>query len=32
VTVARKIAAIVLSMWKTEEVYDPGKYRKPLSQ
>jgi len=32
VAVARKIAAIVLSMWKTEEVYDPGKQRRPLSQ
>lgn len=26
-TVARKIAAIVLSMWKHEEVYDPAKHR-----
>ena len=32
VTVARKIAAIVLAMWKTEEVYDPAKHRKPISQ
>jgi transposase len=26
VTLARKIAAIVLAMWKTEEVYDPSKH------
>ena len=26
-TIARKIAAIVLSMWKNQEVYDPEKYR-----
>jgi transposase len=26
-TVARKIAAIVLAMWKAEEKYNPGKYR-----
>lgn len=26
-TLARKIAAIVLSMWKNQEAYDPGKYR-----
>jgi hypothetical protein len=26
-TLARKIAAIVLSMWKNKEAYDPGKYR-----
>jgi hypothetical protein len=32
VTVARKVAAIVLSMWKAEEVYDPAKHRKPISQ
>jgi transposase len=32
VTLARKIAAIVLSMWKAEEAYDPDKHRKPLSQ
>lgn len=28
-TLARKIAAIVLAMWKNEEVYDPEKHRKP---
>lgn len=27
-TLARKIAAIVLAIWKTEEEYDPKKYRK----
>ena len=27
VTLARKIAAIVLAMWKSEEVYDPSKHR-----
>jgi transposase len=32
VTLARRIAAIVLSMWKVQEVYDPGKHRKPISQ
>ena len=32
VSLARKIAAIVLAMWKAEEVYDPDKYRKPLSR
>jgi transposase len=32
VTVARKVAAIVLSMWKAEEVYDPAKKGKPISQ
>jgi len=26
-TIARKIAAIVLTMWKNQEVYDPKKYR-----
>ena len=26
-TVARKIAAIVLSMWKNQEVYDPSRHR-----
>jgi transposase len=26
-TLARKIAAIVLAMWKNQEAYDPGKYR-----
>jgi transposase len=26
-TVARRIAAIVLSMWKHEEVYDPGRHK-----
>jgi hypothetical protein len=26
-TLARKIAATVLAMWKNEEAYDPGKYR-----
>jgi len=30
-TLARKIAAIVLTMWKNEEVYAPEKYRKELS-
>jgi transposase len=30
-TLARKISAIVLSMWKNEEVYEPEKYRKALS-
>jgi transposase len=28
VTLARKIAAIVLAMWKRKEVYDPAKYAK----
>jgi len=32
VTLARKIAAIVLSMWKAGEVYHPVKHRKPISQ
>lgn len=27
-TIARKIAALVLAMWKNEEAYDPDKYRK----
>jgi hypothetical protein len=26
-TLARRIAAIVLSMWKHEEVYDPERYK-----
>ncbi len=26
-TLARKIAALVLAMWKNQEVYDPGKHR-----
>jgi transposase len=26
-TLARKIAALVLAMWKNQEAYDPGKYR-----
>ena len=30
-TIARKIAAITLSMWKSKEKYDPTKYRKPSS-
>ncbi len=30
VTLARKIAAIVLAIWKTEEEYAPDKHRKPL--
>jgi len=30
-TLARKISAIVLSMWKNEEGYEPDKYRKALS-
>ena len=29
VTLARKIAAIVLALWKTEEEYAPDKHRKP---
>jgi transposase len=32
VTLARKIAAIVLAMWKKEEVYDSDKHRKPNSE
>ena len=28
VTLARKIAAITLAMWKHKEVYDPAKYAK----
>jgi hypothetical protein len=28
-TLARKIAAIVLALWKTEEEYAPDKHRKP---
>ena len=33
VTVARKIAATVLRMWKNEEEYDPDKYRnKPIAR
>jgi transposase len=31
-TLARKIAAIVLAMWKNEEVYDPDKHRKPAPE
>jgi transposase len=31
-TLARKIAAIVLAMWKNEEVYDPDKHRKPAME
>jgi transposase len=31
-TLARKIAAIVLAMWKNEEVYDPDKHRKPATE
>jgi transposase len=31
VTLARKIAAITLAMWKRKEVYDPAKYAKPSS-
>jgi transposase len=31
VTLARKIAAIALSMWKSKETYDPTKHRKPSS-
>jgi transposase len=31
-TLARKIAAIVLAMWKNEEVYDPDKHRKPTTE
>ena len=31
VTLARKIAAIALAMWKHKEVYDPAKYSKPKS-
>ncbi len=27
VTIARRIAAAVLAMWKHEEVYDPAKHR-----
>jgi transposase len=30
-TIARKIAAITLSMWKSKEKYDPTKHRKPSS-
>jgi transposase len=29
VSLARKIAAIILALWKTEEEYDPDKHRKP---
>ena len=28
VTIARKLAAIALSMWKSKEKYDPTKHRK----
>ena len=31
VSLARKIAAIALTMWKTEEEYDPNKHRKLVS-
>ena len=31
VTLARKIAATALAMWKHKEVYDPAKYAKPTS-
>jgi transposase len=31
-TLARKIAAIVLAMWKNEEVYDPDKHRTPATE
>ena len=31
-TLARKIAAVVLAMWKNEEVYDPDKHRKPATE
>jgi transposase len=31
VTLARKIAATVLAIWKTEEKYAPDKHRKPLT-
>jgi transposase len=31
VTLARKLAAIALAMWKHKEVYDPAKYKKPMS-
>ena len=31
VTLARKLAAIVLSMWKNQEVYDPTKGQKSLA-
>ena len=31
VTLARKIAATALAMWKHKEVYDPAKYSKPKS-
>jgi hypothetical protein len=30
-TLARKIAATVLSMWKHQEAYDPEPYRKKLA-
>jgi transposase len=30
-TIARKIAAIALAMWKRKEEYDPAKYRTPAS-
>jgi transposase len=29
VTIARRVAAIVLAMWKHEEVYDPAKHQRP---
>jgi transposase len=31
VTLARKLAATALAMWKRKEAYDPAKYRKPQS-
>jgi transposase len=31
VTLARKLSAIALSMWKHKEVYDPAKFTKPTS-
>lgn len=31
VTLARKLAATVLAMWKRKEAYDPAKYHKPSS-
>jgi hypothetical protein len=27
-TIARQIASIILSMWRSEEVYDPGKLKR----
>jgi transposase len=31
VTLARKLAAMTLAMWKRKEAYDPGRHRKPSS-